>query len=67
MEVAKAKERSSKAVQWIFAGIAILCLIVGGYLEFLSTEMDYNSGNLVGYTDYIGQRNNNQLGWYTSI
>lgn len=39
MEVAKAKERSSKAVQWIFAGIAILCLIVGGYLEFLSTEI----------------------------
>ena len=47
-EVTKAKERSSKAIQCMFAGVAGISLIAGGFVEFLSNSINGKWGIFLG-------------------
>ena len=47
-EVTKAKERSSKAIQCMFAGVAGTSLITGGFVEFLSNSINGKWGIFLG-------------------
>ena len=47
-EVTKAKERSSKAIQCMFAGVAGTSLITGGFVEFLSDSINGKWGIFLG-------------------
>ena len=47
-EVTKAKERSSKAIECMFAGVAGISLIAGGFVEFLSNSINGKWGIFLG-------------------
>ena len=52
-EVTKAKERSSKAIQCMFAGVAGTSLITGGFVEFLSDSINGKWGIFLGILSVI--------------